>query len=246
MRIHYLQHLPFEDAANIAVWADRHGHSQTHTRQFAHDSLPGIDQFDWLIILGGYMGVGDEQQYPWLIHEKRLIEQAIHAGKRVLGICLGAQLIASVLGARVYQHTSREIGWFDVHLTEDGRKSPLFGVLPPTFTAFHWHGDTFDVPADATLTVTNDGCAHQAFTWGTTVAAVQFHVESTPRSVQALVEQCAGELTDEPLVQTPEQILRTDQPYATMQGYMDTLLDAMECVQPSTTVPKEQDTRDAG
>ena len=108
MRIHCLQHVPFEDLAYVRQWADFHEHSITKTALFSRDSFPDISDFDCLIVLGGPMGANDINAYPWLLKEKRFIEQVIKTEKSLLGICLGAQLIADVLGARVYKNSYKD------------------------------------------------------------------------------------------------------------------------------------------
>lgn len=107
MRIHYLQHVPFEDLANIEVWAGEKGHEVSVTRLYMDETLPALDRFDWLIVMGGPMNIYEEVEYPWLIKEKEFIRNAINAGKFVMGICLGAQLIADVLGEKLFGTSTR-------------------------------------------------------------------------------------------------------------------------------------------
>ena len=107
MRIHYLQHVPFEDLANIEKWAENRGHEVSKTLLFSGDGLPKLDKFDWLIIMGGPMNIYEHSKYPWLIKEKKFIGDVINDGKVVLGICLGAQLMADVLGGRVFRNEYR-------------------------------------------------------------------------------------------------------------------------------------------
>ena len=143
MRIHYLQHVPFEDLAYIETWAKDKGHSLSVTKLYLNEKLPGMDDFDWLIVMGGPMNIYEEREYPWLVEEKQFIEEVIKTGKVVLGICLGAQLIADVLGGKVRQNDYQEIGWFPVTKTSEANNSVFFKSLPDDFMAFHWHGDTF-------------------------------------------------------------------------------------------------------
>jgi len=135
MRIHYLQHVPFEDLANIGVWAAKHGHAITGTRLFCGDPLPAVDSFDLLVVLGDPMNVDEHDRYPWLLEEKRLIGQAIEYKKSILGICLGAQLAAAALGAEVKPNPHKEIGWFPVSLTDEAQASKFFRNFPPEFMA---------------------------------------------------------------------------------------------------------------
>ena len=120
MRIHYFQHVPFEGLGSIEDWIRSEGYDLFSTRFYRNDPLPELDRIDWLIVMGGPMGANDDHIYPWLAAEKKFIGEAIKKGVRILGICLGAQLIASVLGARVYPNAHKEIGWFHVRLTPDG------------------------------------------------------------------------------------------------------------------------------
>lgn len=194
LRIHYIQHAPFEGLGSIEAWITARGHRLACTRQFAGDPLPSTETFDWLIVMGGPMGVGDEAAYPWLAPEKRCIRAAIDAGKTVLGICLGAQLIASALGAAVYPAPAKEIGWHPVRRSDIGRDHPLLAAMPDEFTVFHWHGDTFDLPAGAQLLASSEGCRHQAFIVGDRVVGLQFHFEVTPQGVEQMLGEGAGEL----------------------------------------------------
>jgi GMP synthase (glutamine-hydrolysing) len=150
MRIHYLQHVPFEGLGNIENWALSKGHQIADTQLYNNDPLPEPEEFDWLIVMGGPMNIYEEDRFPWLAREKVFIKDAIDSGKIVLGVCLGAQLIADALGAKIHKNQYPEIGWFDVRLTDAARKSRVFRRLPERFTAFHWHGDTFDLPPGAT------------------------------------------------------------------------------------------------
>jgi GMP synthase-like glutamine amidotransferase len=159
MKIHYLQHVPFETPGEITAWASRKGHIVTASRVFAGEPVPEADRYDWLVVMGGPMGVEDESAHDWLSREKRAIASAIEHGKTVVGVCLGAQLIAAVLGARVYRNATKEIGWFPVTLTKSGGSHALTKDLPAQFSAFHWHGDTFDPPAGADHLMRSEACA---------------------------------------------------------------------------------------
>jgi GMP synthase-like glutamine amidotransferase len=194
LRIHYLQHVPFEGLGSIEAWVNERGHQLARTRLFAGDPLPAPDAFDWLIVMGGPMGTYDEALYPWLVEEKRCIRAAIDAGRSVLGICLGSQLIANALGAQVYPGPEKEIGWLPIRKTDAGRGHPLLVAMPDEFTVFHWHGDTFDLPEGAELLASSDGCRHQAFISNDRVVGLQFHFEATPAGVEAMLAEGADEL----------------------------------------------------
>jgi len=206
MRIHCLQHVPFEGPAAIGDWAHERGHKLIITRLDRGQHLPAIGTFDWLLVMGGPMGVADRQRHAWMSPEIELVAGAVDAGRRVLGICLGAQLLAHALGARVYPAFGREIGWFGVKTVGGRGPEDAFG-LPPRFTPLHWHGDTFDLPAGAVHLAAGPLCGIQAFAFGPRVVGLQFHLESTPDSVAALVDHCAGEIGDGKWEMAPELIV---------------------------------------
>jgi GMP synthase-like glutamine amidotransferase len=228
MRIHCLTHVPFEGPAGIADWAQARRHALTVTPLYAGYPPPDAASYDWLVVMGGPMGVGDEAAYPWLVVEKRAIRDAIDAGKTVLGVCLGAQLIAEVLGARVYRNAHPEIGWMSIELTPEALESPLFGFLPPSLQVFHWHGDTFDLPPGAVHLARSGACAHQAFSCAGRVLGLQFHLESTPASVRDLVTHCADEIRPAPYVQGAERMLAAaPEEYRAINGALFGILDRL-------------------
>lgn len=227
MKIHYIQHVPFEDLANIEAWAKSRGHEITRTRLFSEEALPEMAYFDWLIIMGGPMNIYEHDKYPWLVREKEFIRQAIASDKIVLGICLGAQLMADVMGGSVRKNEYREIGWFPVSLTKEAKASPIFRVLPDRFVALHWHGDTFEIPPGAVRTAESRACINQAFVKGKAVG-LQFHLESSRESIARLLESSADELTAGPYVQRPEELSAGPDRYSRIQGLMERFLDKME------------------
>jgi GMP synthase-like glutamine amidotransferase len=206
MKVHWFQHVPFEGLGAIEGWLLARGHALSCTRFYA-DEAPPVDSagFDWLIVMGGPMNVYQYDAHPWLLAEKQLIREAIIAGRRVLGICLGAQLIADVLGGKVYENNEREIGWFPVRAVSAGVSSPF--AFPEETTVFHWHGDTFSLPPGGVWLAESDGCAHQAFAVGTQVLGLQFHVEMTAAGVSRLTQACADELAPGRYVQPVDMII---------------------------------------
>ncbi len=137
-------------------------------------------EFSLVLILGGPMNVYEEDKYPFLIQELSFIKKCLSAGTKVLGICLGAQIIARALDAKVTKNDKKEIGWFDIELTEDGKRSPLFAGLPEQLKVFHWHGDTFDIPNGASRLAHSGLCRNQAFVYESgheSAVALQYHVE---------------------------------------------------------------------
>lgn len=228
MRCHWLGHVPFEDAAHIGLWAVRHGYELTHTQLYAGQPLPPVETIDALAIMGGPMNVYQYRDHPWLVEEKRFIERAIEAGIPVVGVCLGAQLIADVLGAKVTQNHQIEIGWFEVELTDDGRKSDIFKGMPDRFTAFHWHGDRFDIPSGAMHLAGSQACTNQAFLYGNRILGLQFHLEYSAQSIGKMLVHCADELTEGPFIQAQRQITadltNVESTQKLLFGLLDTLL----------------------
>jgi GMP synthase-like glutamine amidotransferase len=229
MRIHYLQHEPFETPGAILTWAEEHGHSLTSTMLYNNEPLPSIELFDMLVIMGGSMSVYEKHLHPWMEAELRFIESAVKANKGVLGICLGAQLIAASLGAAVYKNKSREIGWFPVSLTPEGSSSELLKGWPDTFTMFHWHGDTFDVPAGAVRTAFSKATVNQAFEYGGKTVALQFHPETTLEDLELFLSNCQDDCrTADTFVQTLEQIREQARLIPAMNKLLCKLLDGLE------------------
>jgi GMP synthase-like glutamine amidotransferase len=203
MRVQILQHLAFEGLGSIEQWLQERGAHVEHTRFYQSAALPGLAGLDLVIALGGSMSVNDESEFPWLMAEKQFLGEAIQGGVAVLGICLGAQLVASVLGARVYANAQKEIGWFDVEATvvEGGVVR-----LPASARVFHWHGETFDLPSGAIRLAKSVGCENQAFQWGSAAIGLQFHLETTPNLLDALVVNCRDELVESEYVQSESRI----------------------------------------
>lgn len=234
LRIHYFQHLVHEDLGSIENWVSARGHTTTCTRFFEPNPvIPALDDIDWLIVMGGAMGVYEHDKFPWLKDEWAYIRQAIDAGKTVLGICLGSQLIAHALGARVYPGPAKEIGWLPITKTEAGKTSPLLAVMPDPFTVFHWHGDTFDLPAGATLLAGSSAVAHQAYSYGDRVLALQFHLEATERGVTDFLREDGddGEIAAGGTWVQPKDVIRSGMHNTTTTNrVMTALLDRLAAV----------------
>ncbi len=228
LNVHWLQHVPFEDLGAIGPWLAGRGARVTATRCYANPSFPSLDGFDWLIVMGGPMSVHDRDRHAWLVQEERLIGRAIAAGKTVLGICLGAQLIAQALGARVFHAPEREIGWFPIEPLAAPAGHPFAGLLPDSATVFHWHGETFDLPAGAVSLASSAACAKQAFAVGDCVLALQFHLEMTPDGARALIDHCPGDLGPGPWVQSPAAMLADARRFHRAHALMHRLLDGLE------------------
>lgn len=225
MRIDVVEHVDFEGAANIAKWSLKNGHQLARTRFYRGDRPPAMRDFDWLIVMGGPMSAYEDGAHPWLGREKAFIRDAIAAGKAVLGICLGAQLIADVIGGRAYRNSHEEIGWFPVRLTEEGKRSPMLRGLPDEIVPMHWHGDTFDLPASAVRLAQSNATPNQAFEFGGRTLGLQFHVEWSLGDIRALIGELGDGLKMGRYIQPAESILKRGDLATDIEGVMETILD---------------------
>ncbi len=170
------QHAPDDGPGYLGEALIQRGARLTTVRLDKGESMPNIAPYNMFLVMGGVMNVYQEDKYPWLIEETQAIREAIEAGKAVLGVCLGGQLLAKALGAQVHIGVATEIGLTPITLTEAGEADPLFEGLPEV-EAIEWHADTFDIPAGAVALAGSEGCAHQAFRFGQQVYGLQFHPE---------------------------------------------------------------------
>jgi GMP synthase-like glutamine amidotransferase len=201
MRVLAFRHVPFEYLGRIEPELERRGIGIDYADLYQPGAeSPDPARYAGLIFMGGPMSVNDG--LPYLEREARWIAQAVEAGRPVLGVCLGAQLIAKALGARVYRNPVKEIGWFAIELTGEGAADPLFAGAGPRETVFHWHGESFDLPAGAQCLASSANCRHQAFRVGSSTYALQFHLEVTPEMIADWCTQDAN-CADMREVQTP-------------------------------------------
>lgn len=205
MRVHWFQHVPFEGLGVIGDWAKEKGYETACTRLHRGETPTPQGEYDFLIVMGGPMNIYDYGEYPWLKDEKKAIKSAIESGKKVLGICLGAQLIADVLGAEINGNGEKEIGWHKVKTLGEANNQILTD-FPKEFPAFHWHGDTFSIPEGAFRLFKSRGCGNQGFIYAENVIGLQFHLESTRKNIEELIENCADEMDGGRHVQDAGQI----------------------------------------
>jgi GMP synthase-like glutamine amidotransferase len=225
MRMAVLQHVEFEGPAAVADWASEREFALRIYQLYRDAALPSVADFDMLTVMGGPMSANDEAQLGWLVPEIAVVREAIATDKTVLGICLGAQIIAKALGARVYPGSAKEIGWFPVQRTAGSH--PFFDGVPNSFTPFHWHGETFDLPHDAQLLAKSKITETQAFAVGQRILGLQFHMEATEESVRALLKGAAHEIGHGAFEQQPGTILASLNQCASLRRLLDTVLDRL-------------------
>ncbi len=207
IRFHCLQHVSFETPGNIELWAKQKGHSFSFTHFFEEAKFQEQKDFDALIIMGGPMSIHDEKEFPWMKKEKEFIKESINQQKKILGICLGSQLIADVLGSKVHNNKEKEIGFIPIKFTREALQNNLFQGYNAEEIVFHWHGETFDLPDGATHIAYSEACRNQAYTIGNNILALQFHLEVTPEIVKDMVKHEGHELIDASYIHSAKKIL---------------------------------------
>lgn len=206
MKFEIIQHVSFEGPGEIETWLKQNKHSYNIRRMDLWDSLPPVESFDSLIVMGGPMGASDDSIYPWMSLEKQLIRDAIQSNKKVMGICLGSQLIASVLGAKVFRNSEKEIGWHSVNLESGTFSKELNCNIDSDATVFHWHGDAFGLPEGAKRLANSEATLNQGFLYKNHVLALLFHLEMNAVIIEGLLKHGADDLTDGLFVQTAKEI----------------------------------------
>lgn len=210
-RIHFFQHVSFETPGMIADWANEKNQHTAHTLFFEKEfQIPPIGNVDWLIVMGGPMSVHDKEKFPWLKIEKEFIRKCIDANKTVVGICLGSQLIAEVSGAGIFKNTFTEIGIMPVEWTNEAQANFLFSHFPKRQNVFHWHGDTFNLPAQTIHLARTDACMNQAFILKKNVVGLQFHPEVNSLLMRDMISGSREELVDGKYIQSEREILSNE------------------------------------
>jgi len=228
MKLHMLEHEPYEGPTNIDLWAEKRGHLVERTYLYEEQSPPSPDRFDWLIAAGGSQHVWEEELHPWLAPEKQYLRQALDQNKLILGLCFGAQLLAEALGGRVFSNQHQEIGWHEVTLTPAGRNSFLFKNTPDAFITFHWHSDHFTLPPGCLGLASSRPTPHQAFVCpGRPVVGLQFHPEYPLDLVRNYVRSHGHEWVIGPYVAGQETVLAQTEQIQETYWLMETILDNM-------------------
>lgn len=204
-----VQHVPHENPGIIGPAVERGGYRADYIRVYETHAMPRtIEGYSALIVLGGPMGVYEQETYPFIKGELKLIESALKTNTPALGVCLGAQMMAKAAGAKVYKGKSKEIGWYGVSLTEEGVDDRLFMGLSDEFTVFQWHGDTFDIPGNASRIASSELFENQVVRIGSRAYGIQFHLEVTEKMIKEWIEVNRDELKGLKGVIDPKKIIR--------------------------------------
>lgn len=227
-RVAVLQHVPFEGPGAIGEWAEARGHDLVRVHLHRGEVLMAACEVDAVVVMGGPMGVADEAQFPFLREEKHFVHECLAEGIPVLGVCLGAQILAEVLGAQVRPQGYREIGWFPVRWEPRARSVPGFEGVPEESVVFHWHGDTFSQPSGTVPLGRSTGCAAQGFaTPDGRAIGLQFHLEMRAIDVRHLLEHGRHEMeAGGTFVQREEELLAGHERHGTaLRGLLEDILD---------------------
>jgi GMP synthase-like glutamine amidotransferase len=206
MIIHLIQHVHFETPGSIEKWADINGHNLKIIKVYENHSFPEVNEVKCLISMGGPMSANDDKKHPWIQNEIKLIQHSIAKKNPFLGICLGSQLLAKALQTDVRKNFTHEIGVFDIHKTFDAYKTS-FDFLPDQWEAFHWHGETYELPDGYKNIYSSKACKNQFMVNGK-ILGIQFHPEITAELLQSMVENDQTELNNRLYVQSKEDILK--------------------------------------
>jgi len=225
LKVHYLQHVSFEGLGSMDKYFSDRNYEVTSTKLYDNEELPEEMDFDLLVIMGGPMGVRDTDVYPWLVAEEAFVKSAIDDGKFVLGICLGAQIIAHSLGAEVTENRYREIGWHSLEINENIEETFFADIIEDGDEVFHWHGETFSIPEGAVHIASSQACENQAFIYNERVLAFQFHLETTAQSAKTLMDNCGSELDSSEFTSTPEEIMGDSDRFLRINEIMSNILD---------------------
>jgi len=203
-------HAAFEKVGIIEDWARENDHVLMGTHPYEGEKIPSFDKFDLLIVMGGPQSPRENDKYPYLEDEISLIRQSIRADKKVIGFCLGAQLIGEALGATTLKSPEKEVGVYPITLTPEGRQDPIFYDFPSNFDVIHWHNDMPGLTEDTTLLASSPGCPHQAFRYKENVYGFQFHMEITQDLAWDMIKHCPNDLQPSVYTQTAEEFLKAD------------------------------------
>jgi GMP synthase (glutamine-hydrolysing) len=228
MRIHYIMHAPFEKLGAIEEWASKEQQPLSGTHTYRGEQLPSHEQYDLLILMGGPQSPKKIDQFPYLRDEIIFTREAIGTGKGVLGICLGAQIIAESLGATTEKSPYKEIGVYPIELTDEAQQDPLFRLFPKQFNVMHWHNDMPGYANDSKLLAKSAGCPRQAFHYNDRVYGFQFHLEMNSALIEEMIDHCPGDLQPDQYVQSIRELSVQD--FSKINQKMNITLDYFKSI----------------
>ena len=229
MKILFVTHASFEQPGSIESWAKKHNHETQEVKPYNGEKLPAIDEYDMLVVMGGPQSPIEIDKSPYLKDEIDLIKQALKQKKRMVGVCLGAQLIAEALGAKTERSPNKEIGMYPVELLGDAAIDPVFSDFPAKFDVMHWHSDMPGIVDGINLLAKSEGCPRQIFRFGDRVYGFQCHFELTKELVEGMVKHCGSDMMAGKYVMTPDQLISLN--YSKINAQMDKVLDYLASVQ---------------
>lgn len=226
MKILFITHAEFEKPGYIEDWAIHKRHQIHEICPYKGESLVGYSDFDLLVVMGGPQSPLALDKAPYLLDEIEFIKQAIANHKRVIGICLGAQLIGEALGAKTEHSPNKEIGMYPIELLNDAQTDPIFQSFPKKFDVMHWHSDMPGLAKGAVLLAKSEGCPRQVFRYGDRIYGFQCHFEMTTDLIKGMIENCSSDLTKGNYIQMENELLQSDCKF--MNSVMEHVLNYLE------------------
>lgn len=230
MKILFVIHASFEKPGFIETWANQHGHPTQSVSPYKGEELPDVDGFDFIVVMGGPQSPLAIDEAPYLRDEINFIKQAIKKQKRILGVCLGAQLIGEALGAATERSPHREIGIYPIELLEAAKDDPMFKNFSAKFDVMHWHSDMPGIPEGAVLLAKSEGCPRQVVRYSDRIYGLQCHFELTQELVGKMVSHCVSDLVGKQrYVRSAKELIEAD--YSEINAKMEIILDYLVSVQ---------------
>lgn len=229
MKILIITHASFEKAGSIKTWAEMHGHQMVEVKPYEGEMLPEVKDYDLIVVMGGPQSPLTIEETPYLKDEIQLLVQAIKLNKKIIGVCLGAQLIGEALGAKTEKSPNREIGNYQIVLLQDAKDDVIFSKFSQKFAVMHWHNDMPGIPDGAILLAASDGCPRQIYRYGDRVYGFQCHFELTKDLVVEMIKHCHEDIkAGGRYVMTPEELINVN--YDPINEKLNSVLDYLSAL----------------